>query len=120
MTRKPTATAGQLQRRVTFSARSEVDDGYGNTTGSWTDQFTVWARVKPLKGGDEAVQASRLQGRQPVVITVRVTPKTSLITPEWKATDADSGVEYALTAPPANMDEDNQFFDILATTGEAT
>ena len=30
-----------------------------------------------------------------------------------------TGAVYAITAPPANMDERGQFLDILATVGEA-
>lgn len=111
--------AGHLRKRIAFDKRAETDDGYGNpVSGDWQEQFVLSARVRPLKGS-EAVLAARLEGRQPVVITVRVSRHSERIDPSWRARDADAGTVYALTAPPANMDEGRAFFDILATTGEA-
>lgn len=111
--------AGDLRHRIAFDRRAATDDGYGNpVSGPWQEQFVLWARVLPLKGS-EAVLAARLEGRQPVVITVRVSSQSRQIGADWRARDVNSGAVYAVTAPPANMDERNQFFDILATTGEA-
>lgn len=109
--------AGSLRERITFDARAVTDDGYGNpVSGDFTEQFTVWGRVRPLKGG-ETVLASRLAGTQPVIITVRDTSDTREITSAWRA--RVGSVTYALTSPPANMDERRQYFDILATVGIA-
>ena len=110
--------AGQLRERITFERRAEADDGYGNPiAGGWTAQLTVAARVLPLRG-TEAVTAARLEGRQPVVITVRASGQARAIGADWRAVDARRGTIYAITAPPA-LTEDGAFLDILATTGEA-
>jgi SPP1 family predicted phage head-tail adaptor len=109
-------TAGELRERITFAARQSADDGYGGTIGGFADRFTVAARVRTLKGGEQ-VMASRLQGLQPVIITVRYSDDTKQIAADWQARDARSGKIYAITAPPANTDERKGYLDILATEG---
>ena len=113
-----TIGTGKLRERVAFDRRVEIDDGAGNTVGEFVEQFAVAARVMPLKGS-EAVQAARLAGRQPVVITIRMCRQAREIGPEWRARNTRTGAIYAITAPPSNMDERGQFLDILATVGEA-
>lgn len=110
--------AGELREKLTFAERQTTDDGYGGVIGNFSDQFTVRAKVQPLKGGEGVVQA-RLAGRQPVVITVYYSSETAQIQADWRATDARTGVVYAITAPPANMDRRKRFLDILAVIGEA-
>ncbi len=111
-------SAGDLRERFTFAKRTDTPDEYGNpVAGGWIDQFTVWAAVKPLKGG-EGVQAARLAGSQPVIITVRYSSQTRQISPAWRATDARTGVEYNITSA-ADMQRDRQFIDIMAVAGRA-
>lgn len=114
----PLTNAGDLHEMVAFEVREEVDDGYGNTVGSWVEAFRLQARIMPLKGS-EAVLAARLEGQQPVIITVRYSPRSLKITSDWKARDVRTGFEYAITSPPANMDESQKFIDIMAVRGEA-
>ncbi|MFC7399586.1 phage head closure protein [Chelatococcus sp. GCM10030263] len=109
--------AGDLRERFAFDEREETTDDVGNTVGSWVERFVTAARVRPLKGG-EAVMADRLQGRQPVVITIRYFQAAAAVTPAWRARDARSGRLYNITAV-ANMDEHRRYLDLLATTGEA-
>lgn len=108
--------AGRLRERLTFSKRVVASDGYGNEVTTWDAQFTVSARVLPLKGG-EAVQAARLAGTQPVILSVRYSSLSILIGVDWKAADARSGVEYNLKSI-MNTDEKKIMLDILATSGE--
>lgn len=116
--------AGDLREKITFaqredlSANSPAGDDYGGVMGDFVDRFTVRARVRPLKGGEDVMQ-SRLAGKQPVIITVRQSSDTLQIGADWRATDARDGTVYAITAPPANTDERNKFLDILAVVGEA-
>ncbi|QPC43492.1 phage head closure protein [Kaustia mangrovi] len=112
-------TAGRLRERLTFQRRAPIDDGYGNpVTGDWEDRFTVAARVKPSKGG-ETVLARRLQGVQPVVITVRSSTETRSVTPDWRAVDARTGTVYALRSA-ADMVEKNAYIEMLAESGVAS
>ncbi|WP_336800805.1 phage head closure protein [Kaistia sp. MMO-174] len=111
-------SAGELRERVAFDRRAAVDDGYGNmVAGDWQEQFVVWARIQPLKGG-EGVQAARLAGTQPVIIRVRSSSSTRQIRTDWRARDARIGTLFNITSM-ANMDEKGAYLDLLATSGEA-
>jgi SPP1 family predicted phage head-tail adaptor len=111
-------SAGELRGRIAFDRRAVVDDSYGNTVaGDWQEQFVVWARIQPLKGG-EGVQAARLAGSQPVVIRVRLSSSTRQIGADWRARDARKGTLFNITSM-ANMDEKNAYLDVLATSGVA-
>lgn len=113
----------RLRERFAFDARPDLtsdsppSDGYGNVEGDFEEQFSVAARLRPLRGG-ESVLASRLSGVQPVIIQVRVSDNTRMITTAWRARDVRRGTLYNITAI-SNMDERNEFFDILATSGAA-
>lgn len=112
--------AGDLDHRLAFDKRTVVDDGFGNTvSGPFAEQFRVDAGVRPIKGGEQ-VMAARLQGTQPVIITVRKSGQTDLITTDWQARDVRSRTVYAIKAPPADMEGKRAWLDILATAGEAT
>lgn len=110
--------AGDLQERLRFESPSPVDDGAGNYSEGWTSEFTVWAGVKPLRGG-EGVIAARLAGTQPVIITVRRSTQSRDIRPEWRAVDVRSGAVYQLKAPPADMQGTRMYLDFLAESGVA-
>lgn len=110
--------AGKLRESITFSSRTSTPDEYGNPeTGGFTDEFTVSARVRVLKGG-EGVLAVRLQGTQPVLITVRSSPDTKQITTEWRAVDAnDASKIYNIRA--VTPDEVGDAIDLLCEQGVA-
>jgi head-tail adaptor len=111
--------AGDLDHRIAWDARSVVDDGFGNTvSGPFVEQFVTYAGIKPLKGGEE-VMGARLGGVQPVIITVRKSAQTDLITTDWRARDVRTGTVYAIKAPAADMEQKRAYLDILATAGEA-
>lgn len=103
--------------RVDLTAGSPPSDDYGNVEGDFVEQFSVAARIKPLRGGED-VLASRLSGVQPVVFQVRVSANTRRITTAWRARDVRRGTHYNINSI-TNMDERNEFFDILATSGVA-
>jgi SPP1 family predicted phage head-tail adaptor len=110
-----TFNARKLQHRVTFATRAIGDDGYGNERDGFEDQFTVWAGLTYLRGS-EAVIASRLEGRQPVVIRVRKSPDTKGITTDWRAQVASGETFNIRTIVPT---DDRRFFDITAESGGA-
>lgn len=72
-----------FDHRATFSVRQIVDDDMGGTQSTWIPQFTVWAAVRYLRGG-EAVMAARLASRNPVVVTIRNSADARRITSEWQ------------------------------------
>ena len=89
--------AGLKRNRILFDKRTVTADGYGNQVSGWDEQFEVWARRRNLVGG-ESVIASRLQGVQPVVLTVLRSSETEIVTSEWRARDARSGEVLSTSA----------------------
>jgi head-tail adaptor len=78
--------AGELRELVALEEFAEVDDGRGNITAAWTERARCAARIQYLRGS-EAVMQSRLQGKQPIAITVRRTPAVMDATTAWRARD---------------------------------
>jgi head-tail adaptor len=111
-------SAGELRELIAFDVRQVVLDAYGNERSTFVEQFQRPARVQPLRGG-EAVQQSRLEGIQPVLIIVRYDPQTILVQVSWQARDVRRGTIYAIQSV-ANMDEHRAYLDILATTGRGS
>jgi SPP1 family predicted phage head-tail adaptor len=96
---------GKLNRRVSFDAPAEIPDGHGGIETGWAspdDALTVWANFRYLRGG-ETVQAARLEGRQPIVVTVRTSSATRVITEAWRMRDRD-GLEYNIRSGPVPTD----------------
>ncbi|RVO41362.1 head-tail adaptor protein [Sinorhizobium meliloti] len=110
-------SAGNLRSRLHFQQRTIGDDGFGNTTvGDFATVFTDPAEIIP-RMGSEAVMGARLQGLQPVTIRVRSHVATRAVDATWRAVDARSGAEYAITSPPVNTDQKNRYIEMLATIG---
>jgi len=65
--------AGSLDRRITFEARSTVQDGtYGNATLTWLPHVTVWAQVQDvLPSRGEAVEDGVSMTRRPCRVRTR-------------------------------------------------
>lgn len=102
--------AGQLDRSVTFKQRAL--DANNERLGDLTDVCTRDARVQPLKGG-EAVQAQRMAGQQPVIITVRCDALTRSIDNGFEAFDArTAGIAWDVQS--AIVTEDQVWVEILA------
>ena len=72
-----------LDHRAIFSARREISDEYGGTRDEWVPQFTEWAGVKYLRGGESVMQA-RMASRNPVIVTIRNSERARQITSEWQ------------------------------------
>lgn len=98
------STAGKLDRRVAFDAPTASPNGQGGTVSGWAERLQVWAGFRFLRGG-EVVQSARLEGRQPVVVTIRSSAAAKLITPEWRMRDLRTGTIYAIrTCPPPGLE----------------
>lgn len=109
-------SAGSLYEKITFSTITEVPDGHGGFDEVQTS-FTVRANIRYLRGG-ETVQAARLTGKQPVVVTVRRSSQTAALTTDDKMKDARTGTEYQIRAIVPT--EDRQFMEITAESGVTT
>lgn len=109
-------TAGQLREMVAFDEVAESDTSYGIVAGDWDEQFQRAARIKPLLGS-EPVIAQRLQGVQPMVITVRSDSETRLITTAWRARNVRTGQAFQIRA--ITPDERRAYIDLLCEWGPA-
>ncbi len=118
MPKRKRSGAGSLSERICFETEVEGDDGYGGVVVGFAEQFVEPARLEP-RFGSEPVIASRLQGLQPYTMTVRSNERTRAITPAWRARNKRSGVVYAIKAA-VNIDERNQWIELLVVQGEAS
>lgn len=107
---------GKMRQRATFQSRQMVSDGFGNQVGTWIDRCVRWCNVRYLRGS-EAVMASRLEGRQPVVLTFRQDTQTARITPDWRV--LIDGTEYNIREPLRPSD-DGLHWQLLCEGGVAT
>lgn len=114
---KKRSGAGSLSERITFQALDNIPDEWGGTSTGYVDQFTEPARMMPKVGG-EGVTASRLQGVQPFLCTVRSSTRTRQITPAWRAVNERTGTTYNITTA-VNIDERNQWIELMLVAGEA-
>jgi SPP1 family predicted phage head-tail adaptor len=108
--------AGSLNRRVDFQEPVRADDGHGGTILSWETKFSEPARMVPKTGGEEIV-ASRLQGKQPYILTVRSSTRTRAVLTSWRIRNSRSGAVYAIKSA-ANLDERDAYIDFLIVEGE--
>jgi SPP1 family predicted phage head-tail adaptor len=117
MPKRKRAGAGSLSERIGFEAEVEGDDGFGGVIVGWSEVFTEPARLKPMRGNEEII-ASRLQGIQPYSMTIRSNERTRTITTAWRALNKRTGVVYAIKSA-VNIDERNQWIELLVVQGEA-
>ena len=110
--------AGELDRRIRFEKRLEAEDGFGNEQGSWAEQFECWAKRQFLRGGEQVI-ASRLESRQPAILTVRNSVNTRMITSEWRAIDKRDGRIFNIREDPKESD-DRAMLEMLAEAGVPT
>ena len=114
------ASASNLKHRLVFQQRIAEGDEYGNEEADFAPQFTVAAELIVPRLGSEAVMAARLEGRQPVTIRVRYSSQTAQIQADWRAVDTrNSGIVYALTAPPVDREQRRMWLEIPAVIGGA-
>jgi SPP1 family predicted phage head-tail adaptor len=109
-----------FDQRVVFEAPMKVDDGHGGKVQGWTPEneaLKLWAKFRYLRGG-ETVQAARLAGRQPVVVTVRASARSKAIQTSWRMRDLRSGEVYNVRTAPVPTD-DRQYLEITAEGGVA-
>lgn len=111
--------AGNRRFRIRFDKKSPKSDAGGLTMGDWTEQFSRWAEVRPLRGG-ENVQASRLEGTQPVLIIVHCDSDTRKITSDWRAVETLAGGQLRFYGLKTAEDMERRGIDItlLAVAGD--
>lgn len=68
--KKSPFTSGELDQRVTFRRESKTADGMGGSVTTLADIATVWAKVRPMSGG-EREHSDRLNATSNYVIVIR-------------------------------------------------
>lgn len=109
--------AGDLIERVGFQEPVSGSDGQGGTEDGWAERFVYRAGYQRLRGS-EPVQAARLSGRQPTVITVRASSQTRGVDVAWRIVDKRSGEIFNIRS--REITKDRQFVQFLAESGVAT
>lgn len=110
-------SAGDLYHRVAFDKRTVIDRGDGVTVGDWAEQFQVRAGFTHLRGG-ESVMANRLQGKHTIVVMVRASTSTMMISTDWQMRDVRTGTAYNIR--DITPSDDRLWLDILCDSGVAT
>lgn len=108
--------APKLYESVAFDSPMATTNDYGGVEDGWTQEFTTRANFRFLRGS-EAVQAARLEGRQPVVATVRRSTDSEAITTDWRMRDTRRGIAYAIRS--VIWSEDRKWVEITAESGVA-
>lgn len=106
-----------LRDSLSFQQRSAPTVAEGlNRPARWPSDpaqgYVVAAEVLYLKG-TEAVQAARLQGDQPAVITIRNSAQARAIDNTWRAVDARNPARV-FTITSAALGDDRTFVQVLA------
>jgi len=98
--------AGSLDQRVAFDPPVSAPDGHGGTEVGWDESRRVEASAnfKYLRGG-ETVQAARLQGRQPIVVTIYSSSASRAISPAWRMRNLRDDTIYNIRSGPVPSDD---------------
>ena len=100
---------------IAFDRPTAGADGYGGPVTGWTsDAYTCRGAFRYLRGGEQ-VQAARLEGRQPVVLTIWNTSEASGIGTDWRMRDTHRGDVYAIRAIVPS--DDRRFLEVTCEKG---
>jgi len=110
--------AGVLREKVAFDKPTQAPDGSGGTESGWSETLACRAHFHWLRGG-ESVMASRLTGKQPVVVTIRASQLAKSITTGYRMRDRRTGEIYNVRAAHL-MQDSRQWIEVLCESGVAT
>lgn len=99
--------------RGEFREPTETRTDTGRTEAGFAPRFTRWCGVRFLKG-TEAVQAARMTGQQPVILTVYRDSDTRRVTSDWVV--VINGASYNISEPPRASD-DMLHLEMMAVSG---
>lgn len=113
------SNAGKMKWRVRFDKQVPIESQGGGALSPWVTQFTRWAEIRPLKGGED-VQGQRLIGTQPALIFVFSDSQTRLVDPSWRAVELLNGkpIHYFALKTAADMERSGQFITFYAVDGD--
>ena len=107
----------KLHDKVAFDEPQFFEDGSGGKEAGWVEYYECRANIRYLRGG-ERVQASRLDGRQPVVISVRNSSQARGIDTNFRVRDLVTGAEYNVRAGAVET-TDRKYLEFTAESGVA-
>jgi head-tail adaptor len=103
---------------VVFEEPAKISDGHGGTVNGWGNPVTADAAFRFLRGG-ETVQAARLAGRQPIVVTVHDNSQTGAVNTRWRMRDVRTGEVFNVRSGPVPTDN-RQYLEFTVEGGVAT
>jgi hypothetical protein len=110
--------APNLYYKVHCQKRVPFDDGMGNTVSDFATQFSVRAAFTHLRTGGEAVMASRLENKHPMIVTLRSSTQTRQINSDWQLVDARDNSVWAVR--DVTPETDRQWISLLVEKGVAS
>jgi head-tail adaptor len=108
--------SSDLDELVAFDSPSETVDDYGGVATAFLEAYRCRAHFRYLRGG-ETVQAARLEGRQPVVVTIRTSALARTITSDWRMRDVRRGQTFNIRSIVPS--DDRAWIEITAEKGVA-
>lgn len=108
--------AGKLFELVAFDRPTETIDEYGGVATAFAEAYRCQAHFRYLRGG-ETVQARRLEGKQPVVMTIRQSALALTIANDWRVRDVRRGDTYNVRAIVPT--EDRAYLELTCEKGVA-
>lgn len=110
--------AGNLQQLVAFDARGVVDDGMGNVvSGPWAEEFQAYAQFFFGRGSEE-IMAARLEGREPMIVRIRMCADARRITTDWRMRDVRAD-DKAFNIRDITYDNNRAVVDLAVEGGVA-
>lgn len=101
---------GDINQAVAFDLVTEIPDG-NNGFDLVKETINTRAHFRFLRGG-ETVQAARLDGKQPLVATIRRNERTRQITTDTVMRDTRTGTRYNIKAIVPT--DDRKFLEVTA------
>lgn len=104
--------SGQLRRRLRFEAHSANEDG--DRTGPGVDRLFMARAADSWLPGTEAIEAARLEGKQPVAFVMHSTRATRALTTDCWAVDTNDETQVYDIKSIEPMDVRNQWIKVTA------
>jgi len=102
--------SGDLRHRLRFQAETRADDGFGNSTASWTNVTPVlYGALWPLKG-TELIEG----GRTIAVATHRLRIRFRRpFSAQWRVRDLFKEVYFSIVTAPIDLYDKHTYLEML-------
>lgn len=103
--------AREKNQRVTIQSRAAGSNALNEASGAWTDAFTCWARVRPLRGRDFVAAA---QSQQTVDVEFGIDYRAD-VTGDMRV--MWSGLPYEVVGQPINVEGSGHVLLLMCIQG---